>query len=106
MLDQETIATGGLHLEEAAVQDLQARLRGDLVRPGDAEFDTARRVWNESIDKTPALIARCAGIGDVIDAVDFARRHHLLVAVRGGGHNVSGNAVCDRGIVIDLSRMK
>jgi hypothetical protein len=106
MLDQETIATGGLHLEEGAVQDLDARLRGEVLRPGDAEFDAARKVWNESIDKTPALIARCAGVGDVIDAVDFARRHHLLVAVRGGGHNVSGNAVCDRGIVIDLSRMK
>jgi UDP-N-acetylenolpyruvoylglucosamine reductase len=106
MLDQETIATGGLHLEDGAVQDLQSRLRGELVRPGDAEFDAARKVWNASIDKTPALIARCAGVGDVIDAVDFARRHDLLVAVRGGGHNVSGNAVCDRGIVIDLSRMK
>ena len=58
------------------------------------------------IDKTPALILRCAGVSDVITAVKFARRNNMLVAVRGGGHNVSGNAVCDRGLVIDLSPMK
>jgi FAD/FMN-containing dehydrogenase len=66
----------------------------------------SRKVWNGMIDKTPALIVRCAGVGDVIHAVNFARGNNLLVAVRGGGHNVSGNAVCDLGLVIDLSPMK
>ena len=63
-------------------------------------------VWNDLIDKRPALIARCAGAGDVIDSVNFARENDLLLAVRGGGHNVAGNAVCDGGLVIDLSTMR
>jgi FAD/FMN-containing dehydrogenase len=69
-------------------------------------YETARKIWNAMIDKHPALIVRCAGVADVITAVQFARTHNLLVAVRGGGHNVSGNAVCDGGLVIDLSLMK
>src|SRR5215208_5053054 len=81
-------------------------LRGELLRPDDTDYEQARKVWNGLIDKHPALIARCAGIGDVIDSVNFAREHKLLLAVRGGGHNVAGNAVCDGGLVIDLSPMK
>jgi FAD/FMN-containing dehydrogenase len=81
-------------------------LRGELVLPGDPGYDAGRRVWNGMIDRHPAMIAWCADDGDVIKSVDFARSHGLLVAVRGGGHNVAGNAVCDNGIVIDLSRMK
>ena len=81
-------------------------LRGELVLPGDPGYDVGRRVWNGMIDRHPAMIAWCADDGDVIKSVDFARSHSLLVAVRGGGHNVAGNAVCDNGIVIDLSRMK
>src|SRR5512143_1744408 len=81
-------------------------LSGELVLPGDPGYDAGRRVWNGMIDRYPAMIAWCADDGDVIKSVDFARSHSLLVAVRGGGHNVAGNAVCDNGIVIDLSRMK
>ena len=106
MIEQHVIASRSLPLDQAAVAELHAGVRGELLRPGDAGFDTARTVWNGMIDKTPALILRCAGVSDVIAAVTFARRHSLLVAVRGGGHNVSGNAVCDGGLVIDLSRMK
>ena len=87
------------------VGQFRARLHGDLIRPGDAAYDDARAVWNGMIDKRPGLIARCVGTADVITAVDFARENDLRVAVRGGGHNVAGTAVCDDGLVIDLSEM-
>jgi FAD/FMN-containing dehydrogenase len=93
-------------LEKTAIEPLKASLQGELLQPDDEGYNGARRVWNGMINRHPALIARCAGVADVITAVNFARTHHLLVAVRGGGHNVTGNAVCDGGIVIDLSRMK
>ena len=85
---------------------LAASLRGQAIWPEDAGYDEARAIWNGMIDRRPALIARCADMDDVIRAVRFAREHDLLVAVRGGGHNVAGTAVCDGGIVIDLSAMK
>ena len=91
---------------EAAIQELKKRLRGELLRPGEAGYDEARKVFNAMIDKRPAMIARCAGAGDVLDAVNFARTHNLLVAVRGGGHSVGGKSVCDGGVLIDLSEMK
>src|SRR5215213_4073556 len=93
-------------LEEAAVEEFKAGLRGELLRPGDDGYEEARMVWNAMIDKRPALIARCAGAADVIHSVIFARANKVLVAVRGGGHDAAGNAVCDGGLVIDLSRMK
>jgi FAD/FMN-containing dehydrogenase len=93
-------------LGEATLRDLRDALRGDLVLPGDAAYDETRSVWNGSIDRHPALIARCTGTGDVIAAIRFARSEGLTVAVRGGGHNVAGNATCDGGLVIDLSPMK
>src|SRR4051812_34069913 len=89
----------------AALADLRERLRGALVLPGDAAYDEGRRVWNAMIDKSPGAIARCVDVADVLACVDVARRHDLRVAVRGGGHNVAGNAVCDGGLVIDLARM-
>jgi FAD/FMN-containing dehydrogenase len=76
------------------------------LRPGDNGYDAARSIWNGMIDKQPALIARCTTPGDVITCVNFARAHQLLLAVRGGGHNVAGNALCDGGLVIDLSLMR
>jgi|SRR5829696_3677097 len=93
-------------LDKAIVEEFASKLRGELLRPGDPDYEEARLVWNDLIDKRPALIARCAGVGDVIDSVNFARENDLLMAVRGGGHNVAGNAVCDGGLVIDLSPMK
>jgi FAD/FMN-containing dehydrogenase len=87
-------------------EDLKADLCGELICPNDQGYDAARKVWNGMIDKDPAVIVRCADIVDVVKAVRFARDHHLLVAVRSGGHSVSGSSVCDGGIVIDLSRMK
>lgn len=93
-------------IDEEIIRKFKDSLRGELIQPSDASYDEARKVWNGMIDKHPALIARCAGVVDIINAVNFARANELLVAVRGGGHNVAGNAVCDGGIVIDLSRMK
>jgi FAD/FMN-containing dehydrogenase len=108
MTDLRVTTTEGTDaiLEEAAVHDFAANLRGPLLRPGDGGYDAARRVWNGMIDRRPALIARCAGVADVIAAVRFARSHELLVSVRGGGHNITGNAVCEGGLMIDLSPMK
>ncbi|MHB1005846.1 MAG: FAD-binding oxidoreductase [Chloroflexota bacterium] len=93
-------------LGEISLRELKPAFRGELLRPGDAGYDAARAIFNGMIDRRPALIARCAGVADVVAAVAFARDHGLLVAVRGGGHNVAGNALCDGGLVIDLSRMK
>jgi FAD/FMN-containing dehydrogenase len=108
MADLRVTTTRGTDviLDEAAVQGFKSSLRGPLLCPGDEGYDEARRVWNAMIDKRPALIARCAGVADVIAAVDFARANDLLVSVRGGGHNVPGNCVCNGGLVIDLTRMK
>jgi FAD/FMN-containing dehydrogenase len=86
--------------------DLRAGFRGALLRPGEEGYDEARRIWNGAIDRRPALIARCAGADDVVQAVRFARERDLLVSVRGGGHAVAGHAVCDGGVMIDLSLMK
>jgi hypothetical protein len=90
----------------SAVQDLRSKFRGELIAPGDDGYDTHRRVFNAMIDKHPTLIARCTGVADVINAVNFARSNRMLVAVRGGAHSFSGNATCDGGFVIDLSLMK
>jgi FAD/FMN-containing dehydrogenase len=101
-----TLTGADAALTQSAIEGFGRRLRGELLRPGDVDYEEARLIWNGLIDKRPALIARCAGVGDVIDSVNFARENDLLVAVRGGGHNVAGNAVCDGGLVIDLSAMK
>jgi FAD/FMN-containing dehydrogenase len=93
-------------IHEAVIQDVRSTLRGALLEPGDDGYDAARTVWNGMIDRRPALIARCRGAADVIASVNFARDQGLLVSIRGGGHNVAGNAVCDGGLMIDLSGMK
>jgi FAD/FMN-containing dehydrogenase len=85
---------------------LKERFRGQLLTPTDSGYDNARRIWNAMIDRRPALIARCAGAADVQSAVNFARANGLVVSIRGGGHSVAGKAVCDDGVMIDLSAMK
>src|SRR5215469_7933006 len=108
MTDLRITTTSGADaiLEDAAVQGLGASLHGPLLCPGDAGYDEARKVWNGMIDRRPALIARCAGVADVLAAVKFARTHEVLVSVRGGGHNAPGNAVCQGGLMIDLAGMR
>jgi hypothetical protein len=93
-------------MKEEEVAGLRAQLRGELITPGDAGYDAARKVYNAMIDRRPALIARCADVADVIACVNFAREKDLLLAVRGGGHNGPGLGVCDGGLVIDLSRLR
>jgi FAD/FMN-containing dehydrogenase len=93
-------------VNEAAVEALRAELRGPVIAPGDAEYDQARKIWNGMIDRRPAMIARVAGAADVVTCVNFARDHDVVLAVRGGAHNVAGNAVCDGGLVVDFSAMK
>ncbi|WP_222914363.1 FAD-binding oxidoreductase [Natrinema sp. SYSU A 869] len=93
-------------VDDNAVSDLQKQFRGTLLRPNDDGYDEARTIWNAMIDREPALIAQCASVTDVIASVNFATEHGLTLAVKGGGHNAAGNAVCDGGLVIDLSRMK
>lgn len=87
------------------VDELAKQLRGEAVGPDHPEYDEARKVWNGTADARPAVIARCAGVADVIAAVRFARERELLIAVRGGGHSIPGFSTCDDGVVIDLSRM-
>lgn len=93
-------------LSSTAVAAFRHQLHGWLVTPDDAGYDEARRVWNGRIDRSPVLIAYCANQADVASAVRFARERELLAAVRSGGHSCAGTAVCDGGLVIDLSLMK
>ena len=92
--------------DQSALSALCETLRGTLLRPGDAAYEATRGVWNGMIDRRPAIIVRCQGVADVIAAVNFARTNGMLVAVRSGGHGVAGHAVCDGGMMIDLSGMR
>lgn len=93
-------------LTRQRIDQFQADFAGEVLLPGDAGYDEVRQIWNAVIDRRPALIARCTSLGQVVKAVNFARQQALLVSIRGGGHNIAGNAVCDDGLMIDLSLMK
>jgi FAD/FMN-containing dehydrogenase len=88
------------------VNELRAQLRGSVCLPGEPGYDQARTIWNAMIDRHPAIVIRAAGVNDVLRAVEFARKHGLQLAVRGGGHNIAGNAVCEGGLMLDLTPMK
>jgi FAD/FMN-containing dehydrogenase len=93
-------------LSNAAIGNIRKRFLGTLLTPADRDYDVVRKVWNGMVDKHPALIAKCAGRKDVVACIDFARENEVLISVRGGGHNYSGKAVCDGGLMLDLSLMK
>lgn len=103
MVDASSEAKG---LEESIAKDLKGFTRGEVLLPSDNGYEQARKVWNGMIDRHPAVIIRCEGASDVMKAVRFARQHGLSVSVKGGGHNVAGNAVIDKGMMIDLSKMR
>lgn len=107
-MELQMITNGGAKtaLGERVVEAFAARLRGELLRPGDAGYEETRKVWNGMIERRPALVVRAASVADVINAVNFARENDLLLAVRGGGHNVAGTGTVDGGLLLDLSRMK
>jgi len=94
------------NMKNEVVDAFKATLRGPVLQPGDPGYDDARAIWNGMIDRRPALVARCSGTADVVAAVNFARENGLPLAVRGGGHNIAGSALCDDGLVIDLSGMR
>ena len=101
-----TIKNGTIALERKTIDDLRGRLRGTILLPGDPGYNAARSLWNGMVNRRPALIARCTNVTDVIAAVTFGREQNLVIAIKGGGHNVTGNAMCDDGIVIDLSPLR
>jgi hypothetical protein len=101
----DTATSEPMALSEAAIRELRADLRGELIEPGDAAYDAARRVYNGMIDRYPRLIARCRDAADVISGVNFGREYGLTIAVRGGGHHGAGLGICDDALVIDLSPM-
>ena len=108
MVDLQVATTTGTDtvLPEAAMEEFKGSLRSELLRAGEAGYDDPRAIHNGMIDRHPAMIVRCTGVADVIRSVNFARDNNLLLSVRGGGHGVPGFAVCDGGIMIDLSLMK
>ena len=93
------------NVSEADISTLRSSLRGRLLFPGDAGYEEARTIWNAMIDRRPAMVVRPENVEDVVSAVNFAREKGLLLCVKGGGHNIAGNAVCDGGLMIDLSGM-
>jgi FAD/FMN-containing dehydrogenase len=104
-LKARNLAGEAITLPTADIETLAGSLAGDLLAAGHPDYDAARRIWNAMVQKKPALIARCRDAADVSASVNFAREHALLLSVRGGGHNVAGNALCDGGLTIDLSFM-
>jgi FAD/FMN-containing dehydrogenase len=104
MLKKNEITPGSETLQAAT--ELQTLLKGRILVDGDSTYDSARKIWNSMIDRKPALIAQCINRNDIQQAVIFAKKHEMLVSIRGGGHNIAGNAVCENGLMIDLSMMK
>lgn len=102
----KTPSAGTMPIDHVSITALERELKGTVLTQGSPGYGEARTVWNAMIDRRPRLIVRCASAGDVIKSVQFATAHGLLIAVRGGGHNIAGNAICDDGLVIDLSQMK
>jgi len=98
--------SGKLTVSAREIEEFRERLHGKLIGVSDASYDEARKIWNGMIDRKPGLIVRCAGADDAVAAVRFVRDHGLLLSVRGGGHNIAGNGLCDGGLVIDFSHMK
>jgi FAD/FMN-containing dehydrogenase len=105
-LKAKSRANGDVRLTEDTVRKFKESLRGELILADEPGFNEARSLWNAMIDRRPALIARCLGVADVVTAINFAREHGIALTIKGGGHNISGLAVCDGGLMLDMSRMR
>jgi FAD/FMN-containing dehydrogenase len=105
-LSLKTLDGGTKTINAKDLESLRGEMRGAVCLPGEAGYDEARAIWNAMIDRRPGLVVCCAGAADVMRAVRFAGANGLLIAVRGGGHNIAGNAVCEGGLMIDLSPMR
>jgi FAD/FMN-containing dehydrogenase len=105
-MQAKTLDGSDITLELPAIAALKTRLRGPLLAPGDAGYEDSRTVWNAMIDRKPALVARCLGVGDVLACVQFAREHELLMCIKGGGHNIAGLATADGAFMLDMSLMR
>jgi FAD/FMN-containing dehydrogenase len=105
-LQVKTRANGQMTLQEDTIRKFKQSLRGELILSNDPGYDEARSIWNAMIDRRPALIARCLGVADVVTCVNFAREHGIVLSIKGGGHNISGLAVCEGGLMLDMSRMR
>ncbi|HEX9666052.1 MAG TPA: FAD-binding oxidoreductase [Thermodesulfobacteriota bacterium] len=106
MANSNVTNSKGNKVQDKTIEEFKSKLRGELIRRGDEQYDEARKVYNAMIDKKPGLIARCVDAADVISAVNFARDNDMLVSIRGGGHNVGGFGICNDGLAIDLSPIK
>src|SRR5215831_16750806 len=95
-----------INISKKTAENLNSRVKGEIVLPSDSSYDQVRQIWNAMIDRRPALIVRCAEAGDVPPAIAFARDNRLDVSIRGAGHNIAGNALCDNGLMIDFSTMR
>src|SRR5262245_44528157 len=95
-----------INISEEATENLKTKVKGQIVLPSEPSYDEVRKIWNAMIDRRPALILRCADASDIPHAISFARENGLEISIRGGGHNIAGNALCDNGVLIDLSTMR
>jgi hypothetical protein len=102
----KNLDNAAIELSSEALQGFKATFKGAVLAPDDAAYEETRKIWNAMIDRQPGLIVRCTGTVDVVQAVKFARQHRLLTSVRGGGHNIAGLAVCEGGLMIDLSLLR
>lgn len=105
MIDITTLDKNQVSIDDATLQEFESAVRGEVLTADHSGYDQARIIFNAMIDRHPGLIVRCTGVADVMQCVNFAREHRLLTTIRGGGHGVAGNAVCDGGLMIDLSQM-
>ncbi|HEY5706570.1 MAG TPA: FAD-dependent oxidoreductase [Terrimicrobiaceae bacterium] len=95
-----------INISKETTENLKRKVKGQIVLPSDPSYDEVREIWNAMIERRPALIVRCAEAGDVPHAISFARESGLEISIRGGGHNIAGNALCDNGVMIDFSTMR
>ena len=97
---------GMINLSKEKIENLKSKVKGQIVLPSDSSYDEVREIWNAMIERRPALIVRCAEADDVPPAISFARENRLEISIRGAGHNIAGNALCDNGVMIDFSTMR